>query len=173
MSNWLIYGFASSFLWGTYTIFSKIVTSEKYLKIDSANASLLMLVGISLVFLSFFIFKDNNLSLLIKFLGIALIFLIIAYVIFALKGNGFIFSFSSISFGTLQGIFWALGMIFTFLAFSSGVEAAKLVPIYNTNTLIAVFLGIVFLHELPLPDDRIKVVTGSLMIIIGSILVSK
>ncbi len=78
-----------------------------------------------------------------------------------------------ISFGLLQGALWALGMVFVFLAFSSGAEAAKLVPIYNTNTLIAVFLGIVFLHELPVPDERIKVVTGALMIIFGSILISR
>ncbi len=173
MTTWIFYGLISSLFWGTYTVVSKIVTSEKYLKIDSANASLLMLAGIVLVFLTFFLLKNGNLGMLTKGIGFILIFTIVAYVIFALKEVGVNITLPIISLGLLQGILWASGMIFTFLAFSSGAEAAKLVPIYNTNTLIAVFLGIAFLHELPAPDERFKVVTGALMIVVGSILVSR
>lgn len=173
MPTWLIYGFTSALLWGTYTIFSKIVTSEKYLKIDASNASLLMLAGIVLVFLTFFLIKANSLSFGMKGLGFILVFGIIFYIMFALKSSGVDLSLPVVSFGLLQGCFWALGMVFTFLAFSSGAEASRLVPIYNTNTLVAVFLGIVFLHELPMPDERAKVITGAVMIIIGSILISK
>lgn len=173
MPTWLMYGLISSLFWGTYTVISKVVTSEKYLKIDSANASLLMLAGVALVFLFFFLIKAENLSLLMKGLGLVLMFALLTYIILALKDVGVILSFPVISLGILQGLLWGMGMVFTFLAFSSGAEAAKLVPIYNTNTLIAVFLGIAFLHELPAPDERIKVVTGALLIVIGSILVSK
>jgi len=173
MPTWLMYGLISSLFWGTYTVISKVVTSEKYLKIDSANASLLMLAGIVLIFLTFFLIKVNNLSIIMKGLGIILIFVIIVYSVFVLKEVGVSLTLPVISFGLLQGILWALGMVFTLLAFSSGAEAARLVPIYNTNTLIAVFLGIVFLHELPAPDERIKVITGALMIVVGSILISK
>ena len=108
-----------------------------------------------------------------KVLGVILIFVIIVYSVFVLKEVGVSLTLPVISFGLLQGVLWALGMVFTLLAFSSGAEAARLVPIYNTNTLIAVFLGIVFLHELPAPDERIKVITGALMIVVGSILISK
>ncbi|MFA5228426.1 MAG: hypothetical protein WC446_01570 [Candidatus Paceibacterota bacterium] len=173
MPTWLMYGLISSLFWGTYTVISKVVTSEKYLKIDSANASLLMLAGIVLIFLTFFLIKANNLSMTMKGLGVILIFIIITYILFVLKEIGVNLTLPVISFGLLQGILWGLGMVFTFLAFSSGAEAARLVPIYNTNTLIAIFLGIVFLHELPAPDERIKVVTGALMIVVGSILISK
>ena len=173
MPTWLMYGLISSLFWGTYTVISKVVTSEKYLKIDSANASLLMLAGIVLIFLTFFLIKVNNLSIIMKGLGIILIFVIIVYSVFVLKEVGVSLTLPVISFGLLQGVLWALGMVFTLLAFSSGAEAARLVPIYNTNTLIAVFLGIVFLHELPAPDERIKVITGALMIVVGSILISK
>lgn len=173
MPTWLIYGFTSALLWGTYTIFSKIVTSEKYLKIDASNASLLMLAGIVLVFLTFFLIKVNSLSFGMKGLGFILVFGIIFYIMFALKSSGVDLSLPVVSFGLLQGCFWALGMVFTFLAFSSGAEASRLVPIYNTNTLVAVFLGIVFLHELPIPDERAKVITGAVMIVIGTILISK
>ena len=173
MPTWLMYGLISSLFWGTYTVISKVVTSEKYLKIDSANASLLMLAGIVLIFLTFFLIKVNNLSIIMKGLGIILIFVIIVYSVFVLKEVGVSITLPVILFGLLQGVLWALGMVFTLLAFSSGAEAARLVPIYNTNTLIAVFLGIVFLHELPAPDERIKVITGALMIVVGSILISK
>ena len=173
MPTWLMYGLISSLFWGTYTVISKVVTSEKYLKIDSANASLLMLAGIVLIFLTFFLIKVNNLSIVMKGLGVILIFVIIVYSVFVLKEVGVSLTLPVISFGLLQGVLWALGMVFTLLAFSSGAEAARLVPIYNTNTLIAVFLGIVFLHELPAPDERIKVITGALMIVVGSILISK
>jgi uncharacterized membrane protein len=172
MPTWLIYGLASSLFWGTYTVISKVVTSDKYLKIESSNASLLMLAGIILVFLTFFLVKAQNLNFLMRGLGLGLLAVILIYIIFALKQVGVAITFPVISLGLSQGILWAAGMIFTFLAFSAGAEAAKLAPIYNSNTLIAVFLGIAFLHELPAPDDRIKVATGAALIVLGSILVA-
>ena len=173
MPTWLIYGLISSVFWGTYAVTSKLVTSEKYLKVSSSNATLLMLAGIVIVFITYFLFKANTLSSLMKILGFVLLGVIITYIIFALKDSGLVLSPSILVFGILTGALWAAGMIFTFIAFSSGAEAAKLVPIYNTNTLIAVFLGIAMLHELPAPDVRIKVITGAVLIVIGSILVSK
>jgi uncharacterized membrane protein len=172
MPTWLIYGLISSVFWGTYAVTSKLVTSEKYLKVSSSNATLLMLAGIVIVFITYFLFKANTLSSLMKILGFVLLGVIITYIIFALKDSGLVLSPSILVFGILTGALWAAGMIFTFIAFSSGAEAAKLVPIYNTNTLIAVFLGIAFLHELPAPDARIKIVTGAALIVVGSILVS-
>jgi uncharacterized membrane protein len=132
-----------------------------------------MFVGIMLVFFLFFLIRTENLSSLMRIVGLALMVLMVAYVIFALKQTGIVITPAILILGTLSGALWAAGMIFTFFAFSSGAEAAKLVPIYNTNTLIAVFLGIAILHELPAPDARIKVVTGAALIVIGSILVSK
>jgi uncharacterized membrane protein len=168
-----MYGLVSSLFWGTYAVVSKIVTSEKYLKVQSTNASLLMFVGIMLVFFLFFLTKTSDLSNLMRVGGFALIALVITYVVFALKQTGVVITPSVLILGSLSGALWAAGMIFTFFAFSAGAEAAKLVPIYNTNTLIAVFLGIAMLHELPAPDARIKVITGAVLIVVGSILVSK
>jgi len=168
-----MYGLISSVFWGTYAVISKVVTSDKYLKVQSANASLLMLAGIMIVFFLFFLFKANTLSSLMKVSGFVLLTAMIAYIIFALKQSGLVLSPSVLFLGMLTGALWAGGMLFTFIAFSSGAEAAKLVPIYNTNTLIAIFLGITFLHELPAPDQRIKVITGAALIVVGSILVSQ
>lgn len=173
MPTWLIYGLISSLFFGTYAVISKVVTSEKYLKIQSTNASLLMFAGIMVVFLLFFLIRTENLSFLMKTAGFVIMGIVITYVILALKETGVIITPAVLILGFLSGALWAVGMIFTFLAFSTGVEAAKLVPIYNTNTLIAVFLGIAILHELPALDARIKIVTGAALIVIGSILVSK
>lgn len=173
MPSWLIYGLTSSLFWGTYSIISKIVTSDKYLKVDSVHASLLMLSGISIAFLGYFLFKIPNLNLSMRIIAIGLMLAIFLFVFCSLKQAEIITSFSVISLGLLSGALWAVGMIFTFLAFSAGAEAAKLVPIYNTNTLIAVFLGLMLLHEIPAPDQRLKVVSGAILIVIGSILVSK
>jgi uncharacterized membrane protein len=173
MPTWLVYGLTSSIFWGTYSIISKLVTSEKYLKVDSMHASLLMLSGISIAFLGYFLLRMPNLSAFMRFIAMGLMLAIFIFVLCALKQAGITISFSVISLGLLSGALWAIGMIFTFLAFSAGAEAAKLVPIYNTNTLIAVFLGLIFLHELPAPDARFKVIIGALLIVIGSILVSK
>jgi uncharacterized membrane protein len=173
MPTWLMYGLISSLFWGTYTVISKVVTSDKYFKVQSTNASMLMFVGIMLVFFLFFLLRSQGLSGLMQIAGFVLMGLVISYVILALKQTGTVITPTILTLGLLSGALWAAGMIFTFLAFSSGAEAAKLVPIYNTNTLIAVFLGIVALHELPAPDERIKVITGAALIVIGSILVSK
>lgn len=173
MPAWLIYGFISSLFWGTYAITSKLVTSDKYLKIDSTHSTLLMLGGVVLAFIVYFLLVSKNISPFMVVFGIAIILAVFVYVLLSLKQASLPMTFPVIGWGMLTGVLWAVGMIFTFMAFSSGAEAAKLVPIYNTNTLIAVFLGLIFLHELPAPDQRFKVISGALLIVIGSILVSR
>lgn len=135
MPTWLICGLVSSVFWGTYSVVSKIVTSEKYLKVQPANASLLMLIGIALVFFLFFLIRAQSLNNLMKLGGFVLLGLMIIYVILALRQSGVAITPSVLLLGSLSGALWAGGMIFTFFAFSAGAEAAKLVPIYNTNTL--------------------------------------
>lgn len=173
MPSWLLYGFASSLCWGTDAIMSKIVTSEKYLNIDPMYSSLLMLTGIATAFMLFFLIKNGGMSLSLKIAGVILLLLVFAYVFTCLVQAGIAITLPVIFFGVMQGFLWGAGMIFTFLAFSGGVDASKLVPIYNTNTLVSVLLGLLFLHELPAPDERFKVVSGACLIVVGSILVSR
>lgn len=173
MPTWLLYGLASSLCWGTDAIFSKIVTSEKYLNIDSAHSSLLMLFGIALVFVLFFLIKTGSLNLQLKVFGLIILIAIFFYIYLCLQQASIPITLPVLFFGIMQGFLWGLGMIFTFLAFSGGADASRLVPLYNTNTLVSVFLGIMFLHELPVPDQRLRVVTGALLIMVGSVMVSK
>ncbi|MCX6760974.1 MAG: hypothetical protein NTZ84_02655 [Candidatus Nealsonbacteria bacterium] len=172
MPNWLMYGLSASLFWGTYAIVSKVVTSEKYLGLSSGQASLLMFGGITIVLMGFFLWQQKIMNLRIKFIGILLILLVLGYVVYALKNIGLQLSLPKLGLGLLQGILWAGGMVMAFLALKSGAEAAKLVPIYNTNTLIAVILGLTLLHEVPDPEQKIKVITGAILIVIGGILCS-
>ena len=173
MPMWLIYGLLASLCWGTDAVVSKVVTSEKYLGIQPSGASLLMLGGITMVFMLYFLSRQKILSVSLKSVGVLLIAVILGYMIYSLKQTGVQISLPTVGFGLLQGALWASGMVFAFLAFSVGAEAAKLVPIYNTNTLIAITLGLLLLHEVPAPDERLKVIIGALLIVVGGILVSR
>lgn len=173
MQTWLIYGLLASLCWGTYAVVSKVVTSGKYLGIQPTGASLLMFGGITVVFMTYFILRQKTLSVSFKLTGFLLVVAILGYIIYSLKQTGIQISLPTVGFGLLQGALWASGMVFAFMAFSVGAEAAKLVPIYNTNTLIAVILGLLLLHEVPAPDERLKVILGAILMVFGGILVSR
>ncbi len=78
----------------------------------------------------------------------------------------------SITLAVIAGALWALGQLFVVLALSSNAPVAKLAPLYNTNTLVAVVLGIILLKELPSGTATIKVIAGAILIVAGGILVS-
>ena len=122
MAIWLIYGLLAALCWGSSAVISKIVTSEKYLGVLPTEASLLMLGGITIVFLLYFILQQKIPSIGLKLGGLLLITAVLGYLIYAIKQMGVQISLPVIGFGLLQGILWASGMIFTFLAFSTGVE---------------------------------------------------
>lgn len=173
MPIWLIYGLLASLCWGTCAVVSKVVTSEKYLGIQPGGASLLMLGGITIVFMLYFLSQQGTISVSLKLVGVLLIAAVLGFTIYSLKQTGVQISSATLGFGLLQGALWASGMVFAFMAFSIGADAAKLVPIYNINTLIAVTLGLALLHEVPAPDERLKVIMGAILIVLGGILVSR
>ena len=75
--------------------------------------------------------------------------------------------------GVSSGGLWALGMLFSLCAIKAGADVARLAPIYNSNTLVAVLLGIVLLHEVRDASGILKVVIGSVLIVLGGILVTR
>ncbi len=170
--TWLIYGISASLCWGSYAVVSKIITSKKYFGIQPAGSSLLMLGGITIVFILYFILRQKALPSFLKLLGILLIGIVLGYMIYCLRRTGIRTSLPMVGYGLLQGILWASGMIFVFMALSVGAEVAKLAPIYNTNTLVAVILSLLLLNEIPTTDNRVKVIIGAILIVIGGILAS-
>jgi len=145
MQTWLIYGILTSIFWGCYILASKVATSEKYFGLKSSHVSLLMLIGIAIVVTANLIYEGKS---------------------------PFPKSKLGIGFAVLAGILWALGITFSLKALNAGADVSKLTPIYNTNTLIAVILGIILLKEIPAANQMIKVVLGAICIVIGAILVS-
>jgi len=75
--------------------------------------------------------------------------------------------------GVSQGVLWALGMVFSLFAFRAGADVARAVPIFNCNTLVAVLLGIIVLHEVPNLAGVMRILIGSLLIVFGGILVAR
>ena len=72
----------------------------------------------------------------------------------------------------LAGIIWAIGFVAIALAISKGADVARLAPIFNTNTIIAVLLSILVLKEIPDISQIFRIIAGSVLIVVGAILVS-
>jgi uncharacterized membrane protein len=71
------------------------------------------------------------------------------------------------------GILWAAGTGLVSLAMERyGVPVSKLNPIYNTNTLLAVLLGLVLFSEWRQVEVP-KLLLGALLILAGSLLVAR
>lgn len=74
--------------------------------------------------------------------------------------------------GLLAGLAWAAGTGFVSLALSRwGVPISKLNPIYNTNTLLTVAIGLVAFGEWR-QVHPLQLIMGAVLILVGSLLVS-
>src|SRR3989344_8395353 len=82
------------------------------------------------------------------------------------------FEWKSTLLAVVAGIVWAIGFLAIAIAISQKGEVARLAPLYNANTIIAVILGIVLLKEVPDMSQMWRVVAGAVMIVVGAVLVS-
>ena len=65
-----------------------------------------------------------------------------------IEGGAFSWSLPLISYSTLSGAFWTLGMICVLLAFEGkGGHITLVTPLYNINTLWVMVAGLVFFRE--------------------------
>ena len=97
--------------------------------------------------------------------------IIVAGIFFFIKPS-FEFEWKSSGLAIIAGAVWAIGMIAVAIAISQKADVARLAPIYNTNTILAVLMGIIFLKEIPDASQMIRVIGGAVLIVIGAILVS-
>jgi uncharacterized membrane protein len=146
MQDWFIYGLLASLFWGSYIVVTKVATSEKYFGMNASYVSLFMLIGIAVVFVANIFFTKTSFVMPKSAWGIGV--------------------------SILAGILWGLGMFVSLKALSAGADVSKLTPLYNTNTLVALLLGVILLGELPAAKDLVKVIIGSILIVIGAILIS-
>jgi uncharacterized membrane protein len=81
---------------------------------------------------------------------------------------------------TLNACLWALpaGLLNGFATLlvlsairSPNVNLSQMVPVYNTNTLVAFLLAVVFFKELPHGPDLLRNLAGALLIVAGTALI--
>lgn len=143
MQNWIIYGTLASLFFGINVIIFKL-GSTKGLGLNPFIAALSFGIGAFILFSVFYFFKFPK---------------------FNDNWNGVILS-------VIAGIIWAMGLLMVSLAISKKADISRLVPLVNTNTIVAVFLGLVFLKEIPNALGVLKLIGGAVLIVIGAILVS-
>jgi len=100
-------------------------------------------------------------------LGVILIF-----GLFLLFKPGFEFEWKSSSLALIAGVIWALGFLAVAIAIAQKADIARLAPIYSTNTILAVLLGIFFLKEIPNTSQIYRIIAGAVLIVIGLVLAS-
>jgi uncharacterized membrane protein len=142
MENWIYLGLIASLCFGVNTVIYKLALSKQ---------------GVS-----------PYQGLLFLGLGIFLV----TVVVFVISKPQFMFNGVSIGLAIASGILWCIGMLAVTLALSKGADVSRLAPLYNTNTMIAVLLGLLLLKEIPTLSAMIRLVFGSLLIVIGAIIIS-
>ena len=98
--------------------------------------------------------------------------ILLAFVVYFLTKPSLQFEWKSTILAVVAGVIWAVGFLAVAVAISQKGEVAKLAPLYNANTIIAVLLGIFLLKEVPNTSQMIRVIIGAVMIIAGAVLVS-
>jgi drug/metabolite transporter (DMT)-like permease len=146
MKLWFVIGLAASLLYGVSAVLFKLLTAEKYL----GGHPGWVLAGIGS--------------------GIALcgVLGILFWPTLAPDGT------------TLRALLWALpaGLLNGFATLlvlwvmrSPSTNLSQLVPVYNTNTLVAFILAILFFRELPNSGDLLRNLSGALLIVLGTTLI--
>jgi len=143
MENWVVYGLIASVCFGVNIVIYKVAVTKG---------------------------QGLNPYLAIFSYGIgAFLFFLLMYLIISPK---FTSNWTGLTLAIFSGALWALGMLMVALAIANKGNISKLAPIYNTNTLIAVLLGLIFLKEIPAGSEMLKVISGAVLIVIGAVLVS-
>ncbi len=147
MKPWFVMGLAASFLYGVSAILFKLLTETRYL----AGRPGWVLAGIGT--------------------GIALC---------GVLGLLFWPSVATAQDTTVKAYLWAIpaGLLNGFATLlvlralqSPTTNVSQLVPIYNTNTLVAFVLAILIFKELPYGPDLIRNLAGAVLIVLGTILI--
>ncbi len=147
MKPWFVMGLAASLLYGVSAILFKLLTETRYL----AGRPGWVLAGIGT--------------------GIALC---------GVLGLLFWPSVATAQDTTVKAYLWAIpaGLLNGFATLlilralqSPATNVSQLVPIYNTNTLVAFVLAILIFKEFPYGPDLIRNLAGAVLIVLGTVLI--
>ena len=145
MQKWLLFSLAAALFWGGNAVLVKLVVGREHFGLAGSRANLFVAIGI----IAAMLINDRLHPAPFSLLQVP------AYALAA-----------------AVGVIWALGNIFAFLAVRAGGAMSQIVPIYNTNTIVAVVLCMLLLREIPVGMDMYRVIAGAVLITIGAILVS-
>ncbi len=142
----LIYAVLATVCWGSYIVVAKVASSEKYCRLPPRWTALRMGLGIVVAFAWYWLSSDKV---------------------------PFHATLPSVVAGVGAGVLWAMGMVFALLALRGGADVARLVPLYNANTFVALVLAVVLLREVPAAKDLVRVGLGSALVVAGGLLVAR
>ncbi len=142
VESWVFYGLFASLFFGLNVIVYKIAAVNGGL--NPFYAGVFFAAGIFITALVAYLLKFSPPTTDFKWLGLALI----------------------------AGVIWGIGFVLTAVAISNHADVAKLAPLYNTNTLVAVLLGVILLKEIPSAASVWRVILGAVLVVAGSVLVS-
>lgn len=145
MPRWLLFAFIAALFWGANAVLVKLVVGKDHFGLEASRANFFVACGILVTMILY-----DRLNV-VPFTSSKLPVYGLAFII---------------------GVVWALGNIFAFEAVRSGGNMSQVVPIYNTNTLIAVILVMLVLKEIPAAADKVRILLGAVLITLGAILVS-
>ena len=97
---------------------------------------------------------------------------VLVFALSLLLKPSFEFEWKSSSLALIAGVIWGIGFLAIAIAISQKGDVSRLSPIYNSNTIITVLLGIILLREIPDVSQIFKIISGSILIIVGAVLVS-
>jgi len=138
-------GLVAAFFWGLYPIMFKISVNSNYFNTPVQVGMIGFSLGVVIVSAVLYL-PDLPISLNVEF-----------------NKWGFFFS-------VIAGILWCLGQSAVTNALSHpSTNVSRLVVLYNVNTLITVLGGILLLNEIPESGDRVQIIIGAILIILGGI----
>jgi uncharacterized membrane protein len=146
MKAWFVIGLAASLLYGLSAVLFKLLTSQKYL--DGNTGWVMTGVGAGILLCGLF--------------------------------GMLVWPGAAVGGQTLTPLLWALPIGFmngfaTLLILYSlrlpQTNISQLVPVYNTNTLIAFVLAIWFFKELPSGPELLRNLIGAILIVAGTTLI--
>jgi uncharacterized membrane protein len=143
--SWVTVGIVASLMYGICAVSFKFVLAEKYLH----GAPAWMMIGMGI---GWFLCGWVGTRLWVPAAGEA--------------------TYRALAWGIPVGIFNGIATLLILRAMQlPTTNVSQLVPLYNTNTLVAFVLAIVIFRELPVGPDLYRNLAGAVLIVLGSALI--
>jgi glucose uptake protein GlcU len=149
LKTWVIAGIVAAVAYGLYSLPLKYLSSDKYLRAPLELVALGLAIGV-VVTGGLFAWMRGGLSILSQ-------------------PN----MWPGLLIGAVAGAIWLIGTLTVTAAFRDPqTNLSQLIPLVNANTLVAVLGGLIVFRELANGVDLMRVLVGSMVIMIGGYILS-